>query len=157
MAILRGKYLNIRDTWDIACVAAILGSLYGGLSVIVFSGGHGSLGITVVSGGLTVVSLPVMLVFCATAGWWMMRFIGSRVRVNRLLVFAMAGMAAGFLVDAVGVGIFILNHGVAWLLHPRRPEILGIAWLLSLAPCYLMLAAVLGGMRWKQLEDREIV
>ncbi|RYD35743.1 MAG: hypothetical protein EOP87_06825, partial [Verrucomicrobiaceae bacterium] len=110
MAVLRGRYLNIRDTVDIACVAAIIGSIYGGLATLSFSR-VGDIP-AMAFGVLTFVSLALLLVYCATAGWWLMRFVGSRVRVNRLPVFAMAGMAGGILVDAVGVGIAISNYGV---------------------------------------------
>jgi hypothetical protein len=141
-----------------ACVAAILGSIYGALATIAFMWGSYSMDLAPVAfGGLTVVSLPVMLVFCATGGWWLMHFIGSRVRVNRLLVFAMAGMVGGLLLDAAGVAIFTMSYGVGWLRYLRGPYILMFAWGMSLAPCYLMLAVILGGMRWKQLEDRNIV
>lgn len=48
-----------------------------------------------------VVSLPVLVAGSATIGWWVSRHLARRVRTNRLLVFAMAGMLMGLAADLI--------------------------------------------------------
>ena len=90
------------STWAASCVASTGGAIYAAVAATIISRGRiGMMEVVWVVLISIVVSLPVLVAGSATIGWWVSKYIARRVRTNRLLVFAMAGMLMGLVADLI--------------------------------------------------------
>jgi len=83
VAGMRDRHCNIRDTWDIACAAAVAGGLYSLLLAGIVAGRSGAMETEAAVAGagfLILLPLPYLLGWCALPGWWVMQWIGRRAR-----------------------------------------------------------------------------
>ena len=93
-----------------------------------------------------VVSLPVLIAGSATIGWWVSRFLAQRVRTNRLLVFAMAGMFMGLVADLIFLLFGFQFLGFSMRDIPRSmDEVINAALAASIPVFCLTLAGLVAG------------
>lgn len=93
-----------------------------------------------------VVALPVLVAGSATIGWWVSKFLARRVRTNRLVVFAMAGMSMGLVADAILLTFGILFLGFSFRDVPRSMDGAINAFLAASIPVFcLTLAGLITG------------
>lgn len=162
---MASRYINIRDTWDGACVTMLVGAVYNALVGVLLlallwkgsSGSSASLSTLIPVFGISMVlSVPFLLVGSATVMWWMAQYIGNRVEKNRLLVFAMAGLLLGVLGDVVVIA-WILAAQMDTPTHlPTTPrEWMAVALMATVLPFYTLVAGIVAGVRWAQLEAKQ--
>ena len=93
-----------------------------------------------------VVSLPVLIAGSTTIGWWVSRFLARRVRTNRLLVFAMAGMLMGLAADLIFLLFGFQFLGFSMRDIPRSmDEVINAALAASIPVFCLTLAGLVTG------------
>ena len=93
-----------------------------------------------------VVSLPVLVAGSATIGWWVSKYLVRRVRTNRLLVFAMAGMLMGLVADLILLLFGFQFLGFSMRDIPRSmDEVLNVTLAASIPVFCLTLAGLVAG------------
>lgn len=93
-----------------------------------------------------IVSLPVLVAGSAAIGWWVSKFLARRVRTNRLLVFAMAGMLMGLIVDMILLVFSIRFLGLSMRDIPRSvDEVINAALVASIPLFCLTMAGLIAG------------
>lgn len=129
------------STWAASCVASTGGAIYAAVvAAIIYPGQIGMVeGILVVVISI-VASLPVLVAGSATIGWWVTKLLARRVRKNRLLVFAMAGMLMGLIADLI-----LLVFGVQFLRLSTRSMDGGAVLAASIPVFCLTLAGLVAG------------
>lgn len=155
---MRNKFINFRDTWDLTCAVTLVISVFFGLMVAVFSpmGQRGS-SFVVTTCVMMLNSFGFLLIYHATIGWWVMRLIGYRVRINYLLSSWMAGMLIGLAMDVL---LLLAAIVILWPTSFVPDSVKGWAMmgLLALIPMiFLSFSSVMGALRWRHLETKGVV
>ena len=135
------------STWAASCVASSGGAIYAAVAAAIISRGLiGMMEVVWVVLISIVISLPVLVVGSATIGWWVSKFLARRVRTNRLLVFAMAGMSMGLVADAILLTFGVLFLGFSLRDVPRTMDEAINATLAASIPVFcLTLAGLVAG------------
>lgn len=135
------------STWAASCVASSGGAIYAAVAAAIISRGRiGMMEIVWVVLISIVVALPVLVAGSATIGWWVSKFLARRVRTNRLVVFAMAGMSMGLVADAILLTFGILFLGFSFRDVPRSMDGAINAFLAASIPVFcLTLAGLITG------------
>lgn len=91
-------------------------------------------------------SLPVLIAGSAIIGWWVTKMLAHRIRTGRILVFTMAGMLMGMIVDLI-LFLLALVFSSGLLEMPRGMGGWMNAVLAASIPWfYLTLAGLVAGM-----------
>jgi hypothetical protein len=141
------KTSYFESTWAASCVASSGGAIYAALAATIISRGRIDMmdiaWVVVIS---IVVSLPVLVAGSATIGWWVTKFLARRVRTNRLVAFAMAGMSMGLVADAILVAFGVLFLGFTFRDIPRTMnEVINATLAASIPVFCLTLAGLVAG------------
>jgi len=157
-----GKLPYFENAWVTSAAASIGGSIYTTIILTVVTGGEMSpIGSSVVFFALALLSFAILACGYIMFGWWIIRFICKRVRVNRVFLLAMAGMLLGFIVY-LGV-LAVLVYGfpflipfVSPLLRPPRnlSGLMDYGVVASIPMFYLMLAGIVSALHQNKIEQR---
>lgn len=140
------KTSYFQSTWAASCVASSGGALY--VAVVGALTSRGRISVAEIAWCVIisiVLSLPVLVAGSAAIGWWVTKILARRVRTNRLLVFAMAGMLMGMIADLI---LFVLGS-VFFRLSLEMPrgmdEWMNAILVASIPWFYLTLAGLVAG------------